>query len=126
MLLIYRASVVLHACARCSQGSGPPAECSVGGLIRCEDGAEFVAAPVRDQLGRFGVQTLSIEAGNPSENGSYESLNGKLRHELLNTEIFDTLCGAQILIEPASPQGACGESQSVLPRDVSSHPSQPH
>ncbi len=35
----------------------------------------------------------------PWENGYIESLNGKLRDELLNPEIFDTLYEAQVLTE---------------------------
>jgi len=46
-----------------------------------------------------GVQPLYIEPGSPWENGYIESFNGKLRDELLNGEIFDTLVEAQVLIE---------------------------
>ena len=72
---------------------GPPA------YIRSDNGPEFTAKAVRDWLGRFGVQTLFIEPGSPWENGYNESFNGKLRDELLNGEIFDTLFEAQILTE---------------------------
>ena len=72
---------------------GPPEH------IRSDNGPEFVARAVRDWLGRVGVQTLFIEPGSPWENGYCESFNGKLRDELLNTEIFDTLREAQVLIE---------------------------
>ena len=51
------------------------------------------------RLGRVGVRTLYIEPGSPWENGYIESFNGKLRDELLNGEIFDTLLEAQVLIE---------------------------
>jgi transposase InsO family protein len=45
-------------------------------------------------------QRLSfIEPGSPWENGYVESFNGKLRDELLNVEIFDTLREAQVLVE---------------------------
>ena len=37
--------------------------------------------------------------GSPWENGDNESFNGKLRDELLNTEVFVTLQEAQALIE---------------------------
>ena len=47
----------------------------------------------------MGVGTLYIEPGSPWENGYIESFNGKLRDELLNLEIFDTLLEAKILIE---------------------------
>ena len=46
-----------------------------------------------------GVKTLFIEPGSPWENGYIESFNVKLRDELLNLEIFDTLKEAQVLIE---------------------------
>lgn len=38
--------------------------------------------------------------GSPWENGYVESFDGKLRYELLNREVFDTLYKAQVLIEP--------------------------
>lgn len=47
-------------------------------------GPEFVAKSVREWLGRIGVKTLDIEPGSPWENGYCESLNSKLRDELLN------------------------------------------
>lgn len=62
-------------------------------------GPEFIAINVREWLGRIGVKTLYIEPGSPWENGYCESLNSKLRDELLNGEIFTTLREAQVLIE---------------------------
>jgi putative transposase len=50
-------------------------------------------------LNVLGTGTLFIEPGSPWENGYIESFNGKMRDELLNREIFDTLLEAQILIE---------------------------
>jgi putative transposase len=50
-------------------------------------------------LGRVGVRTVYIEPGSPCENGYIESFNGKLRDELLEREIFDTLLEAKVLIE---------------------------
>jgi transposase InsO family protein len=67
--------------------------------LRSDNGAEFTATTVREWLRRIGVQTLYIEPGSPWENGYIESFNGKLRNELLNGEIFDTLLEAQGLIE---------------------------
>lgn len=54
---------------------------------------------VRGGLGRVGVRTLFIEPGSPWENGYNESFNGKLRDELLDREIFCSLCEAEVLIE---------------------------
>ncbi len=45
------------------------------------------------------MKTLFITPGSPWENGYNESFNGKLRDELLNGEIFDTLLEARVLIE---------------------------
>ena len=67
--------------------------------IRSDNGSEFTAKAVRHWLGRVGVRTLFIEPGSPWENGYIESFNGKLRDELLNVEIFDTLLEAKVLIE---------------------------
>ena len=67
--------------------------------IRSDNGPEFTANRVRDWLGKVGVGTLYIEPGSPWENGYNESFNGKLRDELLNGEIFDTLLEARVVIE---------------------------
>jgi len=67
--------------------------------IRSDNGPEFTAKAVRSWLGKVGVRTLFIEPGSPWENGYCESLNGKLRDELLDREIFFTLKEARVLIE---------------------------
>ena len=67
--------------------------------LRSDNGPEFIARRVRFWLKRQGVDTLFIEPGSPWENGYIESFNGKLRNELLDREIFDTLYESQILIE---------------------------
>ena len=67
--------------------------------IRSDNGPEFTTMRVREWLGRIGVKTLFIEPGSPWENGYVESLNGKLRDELLNGGIFYTLKEAQSLVQ---------------------------
>ena len=67
--------------------------------IRSDNGPEFTANKVREWLHKLCVKTLFIEPGSPWENGYIESFNGKLRDELLDREIFDTLLEAQVLIE---------------------------
>ena len=67
--------------------------------IRSDNGSEFTANKVCDWLERVKVKTLYIEPGSPWENGYIESFNGKLRDELLDREIFDTLLEAKVLIE---------------------------
>lgn len=67
--------------------------------IRSDNGPEFTATAIREWLARIGVKTLFIEPGSPWENGYIESFNGKLRDELLNGEVFETLLEAQVLVE---------------------------
>lgn len=67
--------------------------------LRSDNESEFTAQAVREWLGRVGVKTLYIEPGSPWENGYIESFNGKLRDELLNREVFETLLEAKVLIE---------------------------
>jgi putative transposase len=67
--------------------------------LRSDNGAEFTAELIRGWLERLGVKTLFIEPGSPWENGYIESFNGKLRDELLNGEIFDTILEARVVTE---------------------------
>jgi len=67
--------------------------------IRSDNGPEFISKAIRAWMKATGVQTLYIEPGSPWENGYIESFNGKLRDELLNLEIFDTLLEAKVLAE---------------------------
>ncbi len=67
--------------------------------IRSDNGSEFIAKEVREWMQRLRVTTLFIEPGSPWENGYIESFNGKMRDELLNREVFDTLFEAKVLIE---------------------------
>jgi len=67
--------------------------------IRSDNGPEFTAEAVRQWLAKVGVKTMFITPGSPWENGYIESFNGKLRDQLLNGEVFDTLLEAKVLIE---------------------------
>jgi transposase InsO family protein len=67
--------------------------------IHSDQGPEFVATAVKDWIKAVGAQPAYIEKSSPWENGYVESFNGKLRDELLNVEIFNSLREAQILIE---------------------------
>jgi transposase InsO family protein len=75
------------------------AERGIPDYIRSDNGPEFTANAVREWLARIGVKTLFIEPGSPWENGYVESFNGRLRDELLDREVFDTLLEAQVLVE---------------------------
>ena len=72
---------------------GPP------DYIRSDNGSEFTATAAGECMPRLGVKTLFIAPGSPWENGYNESFNGKLRDELLNGELFETLWEAQVLVE---------------------------
>ena len=67
--------------------------------IRSDNGSEFTAAVVRNWLETIEVKPLYIEPGSPWENGYVESVHGKLRDELLNVELFDTMWEAKVLLE---------------------------
>jgi putative transposase len=67
--------------------------------VRSDNGPELTAQVVRDWLETLEVKPLYIEPGSPWENGYVESFHGKLRDELLNREIFDTLWEAHVLLE---------------------------
>ena len=67
--------------------------------IRSDNGSEFIAHTLRNWLANLNVKTLFIEPGSPWENDYVQSFNGKMRDELLNSEIFYTLTEAQVLIE---------------------------
>ena len=67
--------------------------------IRSDNGPEFVAKAVQAWIGGVGSATAYIEPGSPWENGYVESFNGKLRDELLDAEVFNTLAEARVLIE---------------------------
>lgn len=67
--------------------------------IRSDNGGEFTAKELRKWLDTLNVKPLYIEPGSPWENGYIESFNGKLRDELLNGEIFDTIQEAGVIIE---------------------------
>ena len=59
--------------------------------IRPDNGSEYTVRLVRGQLKKLKVKTPFIEPGSLWENGHNESLNAKLRDELLNGEMFYTL-----------------------------------
>ena len=69
------------------------------GLVRSDNGPEFVATAVKGWITGVGAKTAYIEPGSPWENGYEESFNGKLRDELLDMEVFNTLLEAKVLIE---------------------------
>ena len=66
--------------------------------IRSDQGLKFVAEAVKGWISGVGTKTAFIEKASPWENGDVESFNGKLRDDLLNGEVFNSLREAQVLI----------------------------
>ncbi len=72
---------------------GPPA------FIRSDNGPEFIAAAVRKWLEESQIGALFIAPGSPWENAYSESFNSRLRDELLNGELFQSLAEAKFLLK---------------------------
>ncbi len=66
-------------------------------FLRMDNGTELTANALRDWCRFSQSGTVYIEPGSPWENPFIESFNGKLRDELLNVEVFETLLEAQVL-----------------------------
>jgi len=68
-------------------------------FIRGDNGPEFIAEAVRSWLARRGSKTLCIAPGSPWENAYSETFNSRLRDELLDREVFETLKEAKVILE---------------------------
>ncbi len=60
-------------------------------MIVSDNGTEFVSRAMLEWQNSTGVSWHYIAPGKPEQNGFTESFNGKLRDELLNEEVFDSL-----------------------------------
>lgn len=69
----------------------------VPGHIRSDNGPEFIAEAIRSWLKRSGIGTLHIESGSPWQNGYAESFHARLRDELLDLKVFETVAEARML-----------------------------
>jgi putative transposase len=109
--------------------------CLVRGVpehIRSDQGPEFIATAVKDWIAAVGAKTAYIEKSSPWENGYVESFNGKLRDELLNVEVFNSLREAQVLIEnwrrhyntirPHSALGYRSPAPEIIASDLTAWP----
>ena len=67
--------------------------------LRMDNGPELIAHGLRDWCRLTAVRTHYIEPGPPWENPFVESFNARVRDELLNIELFDTLTEARVVIE---------------------------
>ena len=67
--------------------------------LRADNGPEMISKAVKAWCAESGTGTLYIDPGSPWQNGIVESFNGRLRDELLSSEIFDKLAEARYLID---------------------------
>lgn len=67
--------------------------------IRSDNGPEFIAEAVKSWLARRGSETIYIAPGSPWENAYSETFNSRLRDELLDREVFETLKEAKVIVE---------------------------
>lgn len=85
------------------------------GILRSDNGREFIADSLVEWLAQQGVQTAFIEKGRPTQNGYVERFNGLMRRYVLNNEEFHSLLEARVVISEwvrkyntERPHGALG------------------
>ena len=67
--------------------------------LRADNGPEMISKAVKEWCAASGTDALYIDPGSPWQNGIVESFNGRLRDELLSSEIFATLDEARLLVD---------------------------
>jgi putative transposase len=66
--------------------------------LRFDNGPEFIAGVIAEWAKRQQAQCVFIDPGSPWQNAWIESFNGRIRDECLNTEQFDSLLEAKVVI----------------------------
>jgi len=66
---------------------------------RIDNGPEFIAEILQDWCNEVGINASYVAPGSPWQNGRIESLNSRLRDELLNREIFDSMWEIRTMLE---------------------------
>jgi putative transposase len=69
------------------------------GVIRSDNGPEFIAFELTEWLEAQGASTYRIEPGKPWQNSYAESFNNRLRDECLNTTEFWSIDHARVVLE---------------------------
>lgn len=67
--------------------------------IKSDNGSEFTGDRMLEWAALANVAQHFIDPGKPTQNGSVESFNGRLRDELLNEHAFPTIFHARHAIE---------------------------
>ena len=68
-------------------------------IIKSDNGSEFTSELMLKWSAERNIELHFIEPGRPTQNGSVESFNGRLRDELLNEHAFPTIFHARSTIE---------------------------
>jgi putative transposase len=68
------------------------------GIMRSDNGREFIAADLTSWLQEQGVATAFIEKGRPQQNGLVERFNGLMRSRVLDCEDFYNVLEARVVI----------------------------
>lgn len=63
--------------------------------IVSDNGTEFTSRAILKWASENRVEWHYIDPGKPQQNAFIESINGSLRDEVLNAELFDSLAGAR-------------------------------
>jgi len=77
--------------------------------LRADNGLERISKAVKQWCAASGTDALYIDPGLPWQNGIVESINGRLRDELLSSEIFATLGEARLHYNHRRIQRALGK-----------------
>ncbi len=88
----FAANDVIHALGQAMLKHGIP------GCIRSDNGPEFIAQKLKQWIAESGIGIMYIEPGSPWENPFVESLNGTLRNEVLNRELFSCVLEAAVVL----------------------------
>ena len=61
------------------------------GVIRCDNGPEYISAALQNWANRRGIRIEYIQPGNPQQNAYVERFNRTVRYEWLAQYLFDTV-----------------------------------
>jgi putative transposase len=68
-------------------------------FVRCDNGPEMTSAALRDWCRFSRTGAAFIEPGSPWENAYVESINSRVRDEVLSGEVFSCLAEAKVMVE---------------------------